>query len=141
MHGTESGSGNDVLRDHAADRDDERVEQAIPVVEEELQIGRRTREIGRLRIHKSVDVRERAVEAPVRYEEVEVQRVPVNAVVSPDAPPLAREEDGVLIVPVLEEVVVAQKVLMLKEELRIKALTRAEKEALLVGKRPRAGAR
>jgi uncharacterized protein (TIGR02271 family) len=96
----------------------------IPVLHEELHIGRQKRETGRLRIRKMVDLRERTIEAPVRYEEVNVERVPVNAVVSPDAVPLAREENGVLIVPVLEEVVVVQKVLMLKEELRI---TRTER--------------
>jgi uncharacterized protein (TIGR02271 family) len=91
----------------------------IPVVREALEIGRRTRETGRVRVHKHVDVRETVVEDTVRYDEVEVQRVPVNAVVPRDVVPRAREENGVLIVPVLEEVVVAQKVLMLKEELRI----------------------
>jgi uncharacterized protein (TIGR02271 family) len=94
-------------------------ESVIPVVHEELEIGRRTRETGRVRVHQHVDVREQVVEGLVRYDEVDVQRIPVNAVVAPDAVPLAREENGVLIVPVLEEVVVAQKVLMLKEELRI----------------------
>jgi stress response protein YsnF len=36
-----------------------------------------------------------------------------------DAAPAVREEDGVLIVPVLEEQIVVQKRLILKEELRI----------------------
>jgi uncharacterized protein (TIGR02271 family) len=119
MREAKDGDGDAALRPHAAQGNDLDPEPVIPVVREELDIGRRERELGRVRVRKHVDVRERVVEAPVRYEEVEVQRVPVNAVVSPNAVPLAREEDGVLIVPVLEEVVVAQKVLMLKEELRI----------------------
>jgi uncharacterized protein (TIGR02271 family) len=117
------GSGHDELGadpEQRAEHDD----AVIPVLQEELQIGRRKRETGRVRIRKQVDVHDRVVEAPVRYEEVNVQRVPINAVVSPDAVPLAREDNGVLIIPVLEEVVVVQKVLMLKEELRV---TRTER--------------
>jgi uncharacterized protein (TIGR02271 family) len=120
QQGERTENGSDRVSQGGREQD----ELVIPVLHEELHIGRQERETGRLRIRKVVDVRERLVEAPVRYEEVNVERVPVNAAVSPDAVPLAREEDGVLIVPVLEEVLVVQKVLMLKEELRI---TRTQK--------------
>jgi hypothetical protein len=48
---------------------------------------------------------------------VDVTRVPVNRLV--DAHPEVREEGGTIVVPVVEEVIVIEKRLMLKEEVRI----------------------
>ena len=51
-------------------------------------------------------------------EEVEVERVPIRRVV--DGPVPIRDEDGTTIIPILEEVLVVEKRLMLKEELHIR---------------------
>ena len=51
-------------------------------------------------------------------EDVEVERVPVGRRI--DAPPPVREENGVLVVPVIEEVAVVETHLVLREELRIR---------------------
>ena len=53
-----------------------------------------------------------------------VERVPVDRPV--EAMPVVREEDGVLIVPVVEERLVVTKQLVLKEELQIRTQTRVE---------------
>jgi stress response protein YsnF len=50
-------------------------------------------------------------------EEVDVQRVPVNRVL--DAPAESRIEDGVAIIPVMEERLKVEKQLILREEIRI----------------------
>ena len=89
----------------------------VPVVEEELQVGRRRIEAGGVRLTKKVHEREEVVDEPLLREEVEVERVPVNRVV--DGPVEVRHEGDVMIVPVLEEVLVTEKRLVLKEELRI----------------------
>ncbi len=60
---------------------------------------------------------EEMVDLPLRQEDVTIERVPINRVV--DQPPPVREQDGVTIVPLLEEVVSVQKKLMVREEIRI----------------------
>ena len=50
-------------------------------------------------------------------EQVEVERVPIGRVI--ETMPDVREEDGVTIIPIVEEVVVVERRLVLKEEIRI----------------------
>ncbi len=89
----------------------------IPVVEEELNVTKRTVETGKVRIHKTVREHEEEVDEPLLRDEVAVQRVPVNQFV--ERPVDARYEGDTLIVPVFEEVLVVEKRLRLKEELHI----------------------
>ncbi len=90
----------------------------IPVVAEELTVETSRIARGVVRLHKRVETREETVNAPVVREDLIVERVTVNALVE-GAPPEPREEDGVLIVPVLEEVTVVEKRLILREEVRV----------------------
>ena len=94
-----------------------REETVIPVVAEELVVGKRTVEAGKVRIHKTVREHEETVDEPLLQDEVEVERVPINQFI--ERPIDARYEGDTLIVPVLEEVLVVEKRLVLKEELRI----------------------
>jgi uncharacterized protein (TIGR02271 family) len=93
-------------------------QQVIPVIEEVLDVQKRRVETGGVRINKKVSEREERIDEPVWQEEVDVRRVAINRVV--DGPvPESRIEGDVMIVPVLEEVVVVKKQLVLKEELHI----------------------
>ncbi len=56
-------------------------------------------------------------DASLFKEEIDVQRVPVNRVL--DAPAVTRVEDGVTIIPVMEERLKVEKQLVLIEEIRI----------------------
>ena len=89
----------------------------IPVVEEELRVGRRVVETGRVRVTKTVGEREEVVDEPLLREEFEVERVPVGAYV--DAPVAPWHDGETLVVPVLEEVLVVEKRLVVREEIRI----------------------
>src|SRR5215204_587775 len=89
----------------------------IPVLTEELNVRREKVLTGGVRIHKTVAERTETVNEPVLQEEVRVERVPVNQVVS-EAPPV-RYEGDTIIVPLLEEVMVVEKRLVLREEVRI----------------------
>jgi uncharacterized protein (TIGR02271 family) len=93
-------------------------QQVIPVIEEVLDVQKRQVETGGVRIHKKVSEREERIDEPVWQEEVDVRRVAINRVVDGPAPE-SRTEGDVMIVPVLEEVVVVRKQLVLKEELHI----------------------
>jgi uncharacterized protein (TIGR02271 family) len=105
-----------------ADLEDLSVEEAthdevIPIVAEEVEVGKRKVERGKVRVRKGVTMREETVDVPLIREEVEVVRVPVNRPL--EGPAEVRREGDVLIVPVVEEVLVVEKRLILKEELRI----------------------
>jgi len=89
----------------------------VPVVAEQAVVERRQVEGGGVRIHKTVHERQEVVEHPVTREDVDVQRVPINQYVE-TAPPI-REEGDTTIIPVLEEVLVAEKRLVLKEEIHL----------------------
>lgn len=89
----------------------------VPIVAEQLEVQKRTVEAGGVRIRKTVSEREEVVDEPLMREEVQVRRVPVNRVV--DAPVPVRHVGNTMIVSLLEEVLVVEKRLMLKEELHI----------------------
>jgi stress response protein YsnF len=67
---------------------------------------------------------EMIAEAVLQQDELSVERVPLGVPV--DVAPPVREEGDVLIVPVLEEQLVIQTRLILKEELRITRHRRSE---------------
>lgn len=92
----------------------------IPVVQETVRIEKRAVETGRVVVHKTTVERDETVEAMLLREDLQVERVPVGRVVT-DAPAPRRDGD-VLIVPVLEEVLVTEKRLVLKEELHIRTV-------------------
>lgn len=89
----------------------------IPLIAEELDVHKRVVETGGVRIRKTVHERQETFDEPLFREQVDVQRVTVNRVV--DGPVPVRQEGDTMVVPLYEEVLVVQKQLMLKEELRI----------------------
>lgn len=91
--------------------------RVIPIVEELLTVGKRAVITGGIHLAKRVTEREEVVDEALLREDVTVERVPINKIVA-EAPP-SRQEGDTLIVPVLEEVLVMEKRLMLKEEIRI----------------------
>jgi uncharacterized protein (TIGR02271 family) len=95
-------------------RDDE----LIPIVEEEVRVDKREVVTGRVRIRTIVETIEETARASLDGETVEVQRVPIDRVV--DVAPQVRNEGDVTVIPVVEEVVVVEKRLVLKEELHIR---------------------
>jgi uncharacterized protein (TIGR02271 family) len=91
----------------------------IPVIHEELEIGKRRVETrGGVRIHKSAREVDETVDLPLIHEQVEVERVPVDRLL--DAPAPVRHVGETIIVPVMEEVLVVRKELRLVEELHIR---------------------
>lgn len=89
----------------------------IPAVEETVEVERRQVPGDTLRVHKRVHERDEPIDEPILRDEVEIERVPIGQVVA--TAPQARHEGGTLIIPVLEEVLVVEKRMLLKEEVRI----------------------
>ena len=90
---------------------------AIPVVRETVRVAKRVREIGKTKVTVTPRERKERVDVPVAHEEVHVTRVRVDRFV--DAAPPVRQDGDVTIVSVVEEVVVIQRRLRVKEELHI----------------------
>src|SRR3954469_10992053 len=100
--------------EEAASMPEEPRPERLELVEERLEVGKREVERGRVVVRTRVEAREEGAEVDLTQEEIGVERVPVGRPV--EAPPPVREEDGVLIVPVLEERLVVTTELVLKEE-------------------------
>jgi uncharacterized protein (TIGR02271 family) len=97
-------------------RDGEEV--VLPVIEEEATIQTQAVERGKVQVLKRVETRDTVVNAPITHETVVVEHIPVNQYLEDDVP-TAREVDGVLIIPVIEEVLFTEKRLILREEVRV----------------------
>ena len=89
----------------------------VPIVQEELHIGKQKVETGRVRLTKTVQEREVMVSEPSMQEDIQIERVPVNRWLT--EPASVRYEGDIMIIPVMEEVPVVEKRLRLKEELRV----------------------
>jgi stress response protein YsnF len=102
----------------------------VPIVAEELDVETIERETGRVRVRTSVEERDEEVAEDVAHDVVEVRRVPIDRYV--DEPVGVREEEGVLIVPVHEEVLVVEKRLLLKEEVHLSTRRETRRETQTV---------
>ena len=102
----------------------------VPVSREEVQVDKRLVDTGRgVRIHKSVAELPCHIDERLLRDEVEVSHVPVDRIVPLDAAPATRYEGETLVVPILEEVLVVERRVRIKEELRITRTRREERHA------------
>ena len=92
-------------------------EQSIPLHEEVVDVAKRTVE-RRARLDKRVSARTETIETTLRRQQPIIERVTINRAVA--EPPPVREEGDTLVIPVLEEVAVVERRLMLREEIRIR---------------------
>lgn len=96
------------------------MQMSFPVMEEDVKVGKRVIDTGRgVRIHKTVAEREQVIDQPLLQDRLDVEHVQIGRVVAESDQPQVRYEGDTLVVPVLEEVLVVQKQLLLKEEVRI----------------------
>lgn len=95
-------------------------ELVIPLASEEASITKREVVKGRARIHVVTDLADEKLQTELRQENIEIRHVPVNRYIGPgDLKPVTRTEGDVVIIPIIEEVAVIEKRLLLKEELHI----------------------
>jgi uncharacterized protein (TIGR02271 family) len=103
-------------------------EAVLPLAQEALRVGKRRVETGRVRVSVATEAEDRLVRETLRTERVEVERVAVGRELAEGEPvPTARrEDDGTLVVPVLEEVLVVERRLVLREEVRLRTVAAEE---------------
>ncbi|MGE5563099.1 MAG: DUF2382 domain-containing protein [Bacillota bacterium] len=90
---------------------------AIPLVEERLSVAKRQVESGRVRVHVTVEEHEEIVTEQLLHDDLQIERVPRNVRLT--EVPHVRLEGNTTIVPVVEEVLVVEKALVLVEEIHI----------------------
>jgi hypothetical protein len=88
----------------------------IPMVAE--RVVTEIREVPRQRLRRRVVSEEKVVETPYSRERIDIERVPMNTYV--ERPPEPRWEGDTMILPCVEEVVVVEKRLRIREEIRIR---------------------
>jgi len=92
-------------------------EMVVPALEERLEVTKREVETGRIRITKTVETSDSVIDEPLFQERYDVERVSINRILSEPAEP--RYEEDTLVLPVMEEVLVVEKRLVLREEVRV----------------------
>lgn len=98
-----------------AERSDSR--SAIPIMEEKAFVTKRLVDTEHVQVRSSVDETLVVVRDAVSRERIQIKRVTIEREV--EAAPAIREEDGVTIIPVLEERLVVEKRLFIVEEIHV----------------------
>ncbi|MCP2044147.1 YsnF/AvaK domain-containing protein [Pontibacter sp. HSC-36F09] len=92
--------------------------KTIPVIEEQVRVDKEVRETGSVHIAKEVYSENVDLDLPIIHEEAEIERVEINQYVDV-APPPVRYEGDKMIIPVLKEVLVVEKRLLVVEEIHV----------------------
>lgn len=102
----------------------------IQVVTETATLEKRDRITGRVRVSTATHTAEELVSAELERSDVEVTRVAIDREI--DVAPPVRSEGEVTIIPVVEEILVIEKRLMLREEIHVRQITTTQSVELPV---------
>ena len=102
-------------------------EAVLSLIAEIARIDKRAVETGRVRVSTRTETVDEVLRETLRSDTVGVTRVATNRTLAEgEVPPVVREEDGVTIIPVLEEILVVEKRLVLREEVHVRQTTAGE---------------
>jgi uncharacterized protein (TIGR02271 family) len=104
---------------------DQAGDTVIPLLAEEAEVSKQLVETGRVRIARVTHEREQLIDELLARETVEIERSPIGRQI--DAMPAVREDGDTIVVPIVEEVLVVERRLFLKEELRIRRVRSTER--------------
>jgi len=97
----------------------------LRLLAEDATVSRQVLETGRVRVAKVTRTRDHLIDELLAHTRFEVNRVPVGRLI--DAMPAIKEDGDLTIVPIVEETVVVERRLMLKEELHIRRVQTNER--------------
>jgi stress response protein YsnF len=98
--------------------DKDNASHKIPLTEEELRVEKRSVVTGRVRVKTVVDNFEQIVKESLKTERLETTRVEIGKEI--DRIPSVRTEGDTTVIPVVEEVLIVEKRLFLKEEIHVR---------------------
>ena len=105
----------------------------VPLHVENIAVSRRKTETSTVRIATVTRSRDHLVDEALTHERVEVEHVPIGRYV--ESIPPVREEGDLTIMPVVEEVVVVQRKLLLREEVHVRRVRTTEQHVETVNLR------
>ena len=98
--------------------------ETLPLIDEELRVEKQSVLTGKVRIRSVHDRVEELAQATLKEERVEVTCVPIGLEV--EVKPEMRTEGDVTIIPILEEIMIVETRLVLKEELHVRRVVTQE---------------
>jgi len=96
----------------------------IPLHVEEISVSRREIKKANVQVALVTETREQLLDEELTHVRVEIERVPIDRTI--EAVPPIRQEGDITIIPVVEEIVVVERRLVLKEEVRVRRVSTKE---------------
>ena len=106
------------------------IESLLRLHSEKLDVTIKPVVTGRVEVSTVTHSREFVIDEALTSQHAEIEHVAIGRIV--DTAPEMREEDGVFIIPIIEEIVVVERRLFLKEEVRIRRSTRTHRHHEIV---------
>jgi len=100
-------------------------ETVIPLLAEEIAVSKQVVETGRVQVWSVTHEREQLIDELLAHETVEIDRTPIGRQI--DAMPAVRNEGDTVVIPIVEEVLVIERRLLLKEEVRVRRVRSMER--------------
>jgi len=104
---------------------DETGETALPLLAEEVSVSKQVVETGRVQVARVTHEREQLIDELLAHETVEIDRIPIGQQVA--TMPAIKEEGDTIVIPIVEEVLVIERRLLLKEEVRVRRVRSTER--------------
>jgi uncharacterized protein (TIGR02271 family) len=92
---------------------------------EDATVSRETVETGRVRIAKVTHTRDHLIDELLARTEVEVKTIPIGRLI--EAAPSVQDDGELMIIPIVEETLIVERRLMLKEELHVRRVRATER--------------
>jgi stress response protein YsnF len=106
------------------DQEQQTKDLRIPLHVEEISVSRRETKKANVQVALVTGTREQLVDEEMTHVRVEIERVPIDRTV--EVAPPTRQEGDITIIPVVEEIVVVERRLILKEEVRVRRVSTKE---------------
>ena len=100
-------------------------EERVLLHSEQAEVRRQTKLAGRVSVSTVTKTREELIDELLTHENVEIERISIRQLV--DEIPTIREEGDLIVIPLVEEVVIVERRVLLKEEIRIRRVKTTER--------------
>jgi uncharacterized protein (TIGR02271 family) len=100
-------------------------ETVLPLLAEEVTVSKQVVETGRVQVARVTHEREQLIDELLTHETVEIDRIPIGRQVN--SMPAIRNEGDITVIPIVEEVLVVERRLLLKEEVRVRRVRSTER--------------
>jgi len=93
--------------------------RVLPIVQEVASVHKQWIDQGGYRLSKRVETLQETIDEVLRRADVRIERVPIGRMLEDGVVPDVRHEGNTFVLPVVEEILVTEKRLVLREEVRV----------------------